>query len=143
MTVIKMFKEKVLIIFLAVLGGIIFSVGLFYLYQKTKVIVPSKISKSPAPLPTPPPFSLKIENPQDEAVLEKRIAEVSGKTSPRAIVLVSLEDREIVLTPSSDGAFSTSIPILDNVNLIEIIAISPEGETLVEKRTLTFTTEKF
>lgn len=139
-----MLKERLFITAIAILGGIFFSIGLFYLYQKTKVVAPSQISKAPQPQPAEQtPFSLDIESPQDEEVFNKRLVPLAGKTNPQAIVIISTEDRELVLIPSSDGSFSANLTLLDGVNLIEVMATSPDENTLTKKMTLTFSTESF
>lgn len=140
-----MIRERVLIFLLAILGGIIFSIGLFYLYQKTKVVVSQKTPQEERKTqqPSPTPFFLEIENPQDEEIFDKKTIQLSGKTLPLAIVLVSLEDKELVLTPSADGSFSANITLIDGVNLIEVIAINTDGGNISVKRTTTFTTESF
>lgn len=138
-----MLKEKIFLIVIAIFGGILFSVGLFYLYQKTLVSVPqTQPVQAPSPKPEPPPFFLNIDSPQDEEVFEKRIVPLVGKTTPGATVVISLEDKEIVLTPSPEGDFSTNLTLFEGVNPIEIMAVTKE-KTIREVRTVTFTTESF
>lgn len=140
-----MLKEKAFLTILAVLGGVLFSVGLFYLYQKTKIIIPEKITQfeTPPAQPEAPSFFLNIETPEDEQVFDKKINSLSGKTSPLSVVIVSQEDKELVLTPSLEGNFATNITLNEGVNTIEIMALDPLGKTIKEKRVLTYSTESF
>lgn len=139
-----MFKEKILITLLAILGGIVFSIGLFFLYQKTKQVTPRPSSNKEAveTTPTPVQFFLNIGAPQNEEVFNKKLIELSGKTLGTAVVVIMGQDKEVVLTPAADGSFSTAITLLDGINQIEVIAINATGEILTEKLTATFTTEE-
>lgn len=137
-----MFKERILIIFLAIVLGVISSIGLFYLYQKTKVITPETITSKEQSPPELPSFFLNIESPNDEAVFDKKIVQLQGKTANDATVIISGEDRELVVEPALDGSFSTNITLLDGVNEVEISAIKLFlGEKLTRKINLTYTTE--
>lgn len=141
-----MLKEKAFLTVLAVLGGVLFSVGLFYLYQKTKIIIPEKTTQTqeaPTVQPEAPSFFLNIETPEDEQVFDKKIISLSGKTSPTAIVIISQEDKELTLTPSPEGNFATNITLNDGVNTIEITTIDPAGKTIKEKKVITYSTESF
>lgn len=140
-----MFKEKVLVTLLAILGGIVFSIGLFFLYQKTKQVVPrpSSNKETVETTPAPPQLFLNIDNPQNEAVFDKKIIQLSGKTLGTAVVVVMSQDKEFVLTPATDGSFSVNLTLLDGVNQVEVIAINATGEILTEKLTATFSTGEF
>lgn len=141
-----MLKEKAFLTVLAVLGGVLFSVGLFYLYQKTKVIVPEKTTQTqeaPTVQPEAPSFFLNIETPEDEQVFDKKIISLSGKTSPIAVVIISQEDKELTLTPSPSGNFATNITLDEGVNTVEIMALDSNGKTIKEKRVITYSTENF
>lgn len=138
-----MFKERILIIFLAIVLGLISSIGLFYLYQKTKVIPPQvSTSDKEQPSPETPSFFLNIESPNDEAVFDKKIVQLQGKTANDATVIISGEDRDLVVEPALDGSFSANITLLDGVNEIQVTAIKLFlGEKLTRKINLTHTTE--
>lgn len=140
-----MLKEKIFLIVLAILGGILFSIGIFYLSQKTR-LPSTESSQKTTPTPTPEPspvFFLNIDSPQNEEVFDKKIIPLIGKTDPRAQVLISSEDKELVLTPAADGSFSTNITLLDGVNSIEVISLTPSGKNIREKLTLTYSAEDF
>ncbi|MBI2622455.1 hypothetical protein HYW66_02370, partial [Candidatus Microgenomates bacterium] len=140
-----MLKERILIIFLALITGLLFSVGAFYLYQKGKAMTPNSVSQNTNPT-TPevsPTLSLLLEvtSPQNEEVVAQKIVQVAGRTSNLATVVILLEDKEQVLAPAADGTFATNINLTDGVNVIEVMAFLPDGKMLSEKRTITYTTE--
>lgn len=139
-----MFKERIVIILAALLAGLVFSVGAFYLYQKSKSIAPKLTDKEEPQKSYQQPassFFLEITAPQDEEVFDKKIVQLTGRTNNFATVVILFEDRETVISPSPDGTFSTNMSLANGVNVVEVIAITPEGKTLSEKRTFTYTTE--
>lgn len=139
-------KENIIISFVAVVFGILAAGIIFFLYQSTKVISPSKIKTVPIQLPTPTPkpsVFLSIDSPKDEEVSDSKIIKVSGKTANDAIVVVSGESGDQVLEPALNGDFSTTINIGDDENIVEITAIAPNGEEVKVIKTITFSAENF
>lgn len=137
-----MFKERVFVLGLSILAGITLSIGIFYLYQKTKAITRPQ-PKEQEVNPAAPAFFLNIEAPADEEIFDKNILQLSGKTLPGAQVIVILEDKELALTPGADGSFSANLTLIPGASIVEILAINTNGEILKEQRTLTFTKEEF
>lgn len=139
-------KERVLLSFIATLIGILVTAVVFYLYQSTKVVPPSKIKtiSVSAPTPTPKPsIFLNILKPADESIVGKKVITVSGTTTPDAtIIILTPIDQEIAL-PTSKGDFSTTVDIDDDQNIVEIISVRPNGEELIIQKTVTFSTEEF
>jgi hypothetical protein len=58
-------------------------------------------------------------------------------------VIVTSENDEQVVTPAANGNFSLTTTISNGVNMIEIIAILPDGRERKVIRTVTYTTESF
>lgn len=138
--------EKIILSFIAVAIGILVSGIGFYFYQSTKTISPSKtktisISK-PSPT-TPPSIFLAVDNPKDEDVIDKKIINISGKTTADAVIVISTEANDQVIPPASNGNFSATATIGDGQNQIEITAIVPNGEEAKIIRTITYSTESF
>lgn len=141
--------EKVIVSFVAVLIGLLAAGGAFYLYQATKAL-PSSQTKplTIAASPTPEPLSDKahlfnIDSPKDEAVFNKKLITISGKTVSGAIVTVSTEDNDQVVKPSSNGDFTFTQSIPDGTTLMHFTAIYPDGTEKRITRTVTFSTENF
>lgn len=139
--------EKALLSFIAVLVGLLSAGVAFYFYENSKAIAPKEEIKtvatiSPSPTPKPSIF-LTISKPADEEVVQKKIITISGKTTSGAIVIVLTENAENLLTPTSNGDFSTTITIENGQNIIEITAIAPNREMVKAIRTVTFSTEEF
>lgn len=137
--------EKLLLSFFAVLGGLIVAGVGFYLYQSTKTIPPSQIKniKITSPTPTSTPVLLTLDSPQDESVTNNRTVTVSGKTDPNATIIISTDSIDQVINPSSTGAFTTTVVIDSDENIIHILSINAQGQETEKIVTVTYSTEDF
>ncbi len=139
-------KEKLILSFVAVLFGLFAAGTAFYLFQSTKIVTPTNsktiIIASPTP-PPPPAIFLTVDRPKDEEVVKSKILVISGKTSSNAVVSVITDSSEDVITPTANGDFSTTVTIGDNQNIIQIISIAPNGESVTIKKTVTYSQEEF
>ncbi len=140
-------KEKIILSFVAVFIGLLVAAIAFYFYESANRIadqkqnkVVSKIALSPTPKQT---FFLTLDSPKDEEVFTKKIITISGKTTADAIVAIISKDYQDIVTPSQNGDFLTTISILDDQNMIDVIAIAPNGQSERLTRTVTFSTEEF
>lgn len=138
--------EKVIVSLIAVLIGILAAGAAFYFYQTTKVIPESKTKTisivPPSPIPKTTIF-LTVDSPKDEDVVDKRVLAVSGKTIPDATIIISTQNLDQVITPASNGNFSSTLELDDGQNKIEITAIAPNGEEVKLVKTVTYSTENF
>lgn len=141
--------EKVLLSFVAVLIGLVAAGVAFYLYQATKT-VPNQEPKKLAIVETPTPAPLddkehllKVDTPKDEAVSDKKLITVSGKTVNNASIIVSTEDADQVIKPASNGNFTLTVTIPDGTTIMQITAIFPDGTEKKIAKTITFSTESF
>ncbi|MBI3740010.1 MAG: hypothetical protein HY258_13265 [Chloroflexi bacterium] len=75
------------------------------------------------------PVSIRVDTPQDGAVVNTPQIEVSGMASAGAVVTVN----DNIIIVGADGQFKTTIALDEGPNLIEIIASNDSGsETSVE-----------
>lgn len=140
--------EKVIVSFVAVLIGLFAAGGAFYLYQATRSLPSSQtkpliIVENPTPQPTDKNHLLILDNPKDEAVFNKKLITISGKTVSGATVTVSTEDNDQVVKPASNGDFTLTQTIPDGTTIIKITVIFPDGAEKNITRTVTFSTENF
>lgn len=139
-------KKKIFTSFLILLIGSLFALGGFYLYQQSKIIKPSKIKKiildeiSPAPTSS---IFISLSKPDDEEVSSTRNLTISGKTTPKAKIVVLTPTTQEAGVAASDGSFSTDINLDEGENIIEISAVADNGETAKIKRTIIYSTEDF
>lgn len=139
-------KEKIILLFIAILIGLLVALGAFFLYQYTKQVKPTEIKKITIQNPSPAPQSsvfLSIDQPLDEAVVDNRKIRISGKTVPNAKIVIVTQSSEEAAVPTADGSFSTDITIDSGENIIQIIAIAPDGEIVSAKRVITHSIESF
>lgn len=138
-------QERVVLSFIMVLIGLLVAGTAFYFYQTTKVI-PDKSNTSNiiSPTPTPKPtIFLSLSQPNNESVVSSKTLKISGKTEVGATVVIITDSDQLILEPSSQGDFSTTIIISNGQNLINIHAISQNGDTTSVQRTVTYSTENF
>lgn len=138
-------QEKVILSFIMVLIGLVVAGLIFYFYQSSKTITPSKtVFQTVSPTPTQnSSFFLNIKDPKDESISDRRTIVVSGKTDPSATVAILTSSDQEIIKPSQQGDFSTTVTIDSGANLIKIQAFLPTGETLVAQRTVSYTTTQF
>lgn len=139
-------KEKLILSFIATLLGLLVAGIAFYLFQAAKTI-PNTATKtisfaSPAPTSTPS-ISLTLDRPKDEEVINNKVLVVSGKTKSSAVVIVITDSSNEVVTPSANGDFSTTVNLDDGQNILEVIALAPNGESAKIKKTITYSLEEF
>lgn len=123
-------KEVLIAISLGFIIGLAISYGIYTANQalkKTKISQPSPSTSLPSPLPSPT-FSLMINEPENNIVLEENEATVSGQTEPEAVVAILAEDQEELLVADEQGFFSTKISLISGLNEIKIIAIDKSGK---------------
>lgn len=138
--------EKIVLSFIATLFGLLVAGIAFYFFQATKTVMPSdtKVISFTSPTLTPlPSIFLTLDRPKDEEVVTSKIMIISGKTSSSAVVVVMTDSREDVITPTSNGDFSTTVSIDDGQNIVEVTAIAPNGESTTVKKTVTYSQEEF
>jgi hypothetical protein len=139
-------KEKLILSFVAIFFGLLVAGIAFYLFQTTKTI-PNSNSKTISlisPSPTiPPSISLTLDQPKDEAVVDSKVLVVSGKTQSNAVVVITTDSSEDVVTPSENGGFSTTVNLDNGQNMLEVTSIAPNGESVTIKKTVTYSQEEF
>lgn len=140
-------KEKLILSFIATLLGLLVAGIAFYLFQAAKT-VPNTATKtisfaSPAPTTSTPSISLTLDRPKDEEVVNSKVLVVSGRTRSSAVVIVITDSSNEVVTPSANGDFSTTVNLDDGQNILEVISIAPNGESIANKKTVTYSQEEF
>ena len=142
-------KERILIVFIAGILGLLITTAGFFIYQSTKVLpIEQPKSKINIPLtltsPTPKQLvALTIFEPKEEAIVTNRSVAIKGKTDPKNTVIISSNQEDIVATPSKTGEFSATITIDAGINKIITEVVTPEGKSFQDERMVTYTAEDF
>lgn len=139
-------KEKIILSFLAVIGGLLVAGVSYFAYQSTKVIPTSNMKTISLTTPSPVQKSsvfLSIDNLKDEDVVDKKTITISGKTISNAIIVLSDNTEDQVVTPAQNGNFSITETLDNGVNKLEFTAIAPNGEQQKVTKIITYSTESF
>jgi len=83
---------------------------------------------------TPAAFFLKVTAPQDESVVTTGTVQVTGETTPNAVVTVNSQLAEV----DADGRFQVSLNLTEGPNLIEVVASDFSNNQFRELRTVIF-----
>lgn len=139
-------KEKIIIVIAAIIMGALIAGGVLFLYQSSKKINPQEVKSISVSDPSPTPSSglfLTIDSPVDEQIVDERLIKVTGKTIPDVKILILSDTDEVAAVSADDGSFSTEINLGQSENIIEIVAIAPNGESVKVRRVVSYTTEEF
>lgn len=138
--------ERLILSFVALIIGLAVAGLAFYLYQMTKSqpVETKKITNIVKPSPTPDEsLFLTLDSPKDEEVVSTKTLKISGKTTPDAIVVINTETNDEVVKPTTNGTFTLTQTLSNDVNLIQVTAIFPNGEEQKIQRTVTYNIENF
>ena len=138
-------RERIVIVFIAIAIGLIVTTLIFLLYQQTRSIdnAQGPVAQTLSPAPNDSSYFLQVDEPQDEALSDKRSIRVRGKTNPENAIVVSTNQEDVAAKPTPDGKFSVTITIDTGANIIITRAITSNGEILSDTRAITFNTEEF
>lgn len=140
--------EKFVLSIIGIFFGLLVAGSAFYFYQRitshpsNKKVISVNTEKGPTPSPTPS-FFVNIDSPKDESVVDNKTVTIAGKTIPTATIIVSTGSNDQVVTPSSQGDFSTTATIDTDENQIIVTAIAPSGEEVKKAITVTYSTQQF
>jgi hypothetical protein len=124
-------KEVIIAILLGFVVGLFIAYGIYTAnkaVKDTKITQP--ISTNNESLPSPAPgltFSLTLNEPEDNIVLNSDTATVSGQTEPKTVVAVMGEEGEELILSDEQGLFSTSLELIGGLNQIKVVAVDTNG----------------
>src|SRR3989344_3028716 len=141
-------KERLVIIIIAIVAGLFITSAGFFIYQSTKKIDDNIIRKKTTVSITSTPQSqtklfIKVIEPSDESLTTKRTLSIKGTTNPENIVIVSTNLEDVTGKPTTDGNFSLTVDISAGANVIVTRSIAPNGDSVEDKKTVTYSTEEF
>lgn len=91
---------------------------------------------------TPLLLTLEIINPDDNLLIFDSPYLITGKASPKAVVLISSKTEDEVVSVKTDGSFSISFPLVEGPNRIIITAFNQKGDERSVERLVYFSKEK-
>lgn len=141
-------KERLVIIIIAIIAGLFITSAGFFIYQSTKKgndnIIRKKTTVSTNSTISPQSnLFVKVIEPSDESLTTKRTLSIKGTTNPENIIIVSTNLEDVTGKPTTDGNFSLTVDISAGANVIVTRSISPNGDSVEDKKTVTYSTEEF
>lgn len=77
--------------------------------------------------------NLVINSPKDETIVDTKTIPVTGTTSSNSFVVIYVNETPYITTADQTGAFSISVELAENSNVIGVHALNQDGaETVVE-----------
>ena len=151
-------KEIFFAISIGFILGLIITFGIWTANKSLKPPAPSLPSSITTPTPTssaanpatPTPEALKPEDgltvkltsPTDEALVTVNTVTVTGLTLPTAVIVITAENSQQIVTQDSSGSFSAAVKLEGGYNLITVTAVDPAGNRASTELTVTYTTAK-
>lgn len=139
-------KERLIIIVLAVISGLIITTVAFFIYQNfisnSNTAADSTKNTRVTPQPTEKAL-LEILEPLDGSLTDNRTISVKGVTSPENVVIVSTNQEDNSGKPSNDGNFSITVTIDAGANFLVVRSIAPDGSEIKKEIVVTYNTEEF
>lgn len=142
-------KEKIVIIFIALIVGLLITTVGFFFYQSTSAKPDPEEDIKPQESITPvfteenSKLFVTVDEPKNESVTNRRTIQVRGKSNPENTIVVSSNSEDKAGSPSNDGSFSFTIDIEASINTLTVRAIAPNGDWVQDKRIITFSSEEF
>lgn len=125
----------ILIVSLSFLGGLYYILNIQY--------QPPKGLFTLGPVTSfPKSLRLDLDQPEEDHLSYSSSIIVSGKTSPSKEILISTEDRDLVIKSKPDGYFSTVIDLTEGVNIISATVFDWTGDLRTAERTVYFSKER-
>lgn len=84
------------------------------------------VQHNPPPPPSPPPFFLVLDQPGNLTFVVDQPVLLAGRTSLQARVTVN----GVGVPVDDNGSFSTLVALTPGTNIIQVVALNPEGRTL-------------
>ncbi len=141
-------KERLIIIFVALIAGLFITSAGFLIYQSTKNNTTKETSVKTGTNATPTlqasgGLFIEISEPKDESIATNRSVTVKGKTNPANTIIISTNLLDTTGKPDASGNFSIEVDISAGANKIISRSISPTGESAEDSRSITYSTEEF
>jgi len=135
-------KEVLVAVVLGVIVGLIITFGIYTantaLQRKSRQI-------NVTPLPTPPSENAKqgsiiIYSPENDILTDKDTVQLSGLTTPNAVVVIFVNDKSTVTSADPKGNFSSDLSLAGGSNIITIVATDETGKQSWEQRSVVYST---
>lgn len=135
-------KEVLAAVALGVIVGLIITFGIYTantaLQRRSR-----QINATPSPTPNAEnakQSSIIIYSPENDTMTDKDTIQLSGLTTPNAIVVIFVNDKPVVTTADPKGNFSADLSLVGGSNVITIVATNETGKQSQEQRSVVYST---
>lgn len=128
--------ETIIALILGIILGVI-AASSFWFLKNHKFNLPTiknPVSLKTAATPTPTShrsklLSLEISSPSDQSIVNTATVNLSGKSSPNTIIIISQPAGDDVLRTDTEGNFQKIINLNAGINYIPVTAVSEIGQS--------------
>jgi len=137
-------KEIIFAILLGLTLGLIITYGVY----RAKMTLQQPLQKEEKTLPSSTPqatnnSSLLLISPEDEIITDQEKINVAGTTTPDSFVIIIVNDQDQITTADQTGNFSVEVELEKGSNVIRVHALKEDGTSIVEERTVIYSTIDF
>lgn len=145
-------KERIIIIFVALIAGLFITSAGFLIYQSTKnnTTKETKVKTATNTLPSSSGevkdengMFIDISEPKDESITESRSITVKGRTNPDNTIIISTNLLDTIGKADANGNFEIDVDISAGANKVISRSVSPTGDSVEDSRSVTYSTEEF
>jgi len=139
-------KEVIIAIVLGFVLGLLITGGIWWTTKSSPTDVSnqsSDISLTPSPSPTEflsKEILLKINEPDNESIIETASVKLKGETLPQAVVVIIYPEGENIVEADNEGNFESTVALKGGANEIKIIVYDEGGSKKEEILTLVYST---
>lgn len=126
--------SMIFIVSLTLLGGL-------YLYLNQGIPKQQEVTSRPV-TSEPVSLTLNLSSPDDSQLVFEPDILVQGKTTPNSVVLLSAEDKDMVVDTTPDGNFSLTLKLVAGLNRLDATVFDSQGNSKSENRTVYYSKEK-
>lgn len=135
------FSLRILFLFLTFLLTVLAGILIFYYFTSDNLVAPDSVSITPV-TKEPVSLTLSLSSPDDNFLTFDQDLLIQGKTSSSAVIILSSNNKDYVLEPSSKGNFSLTLKLENGVNQLLVKVFDNQGNSKSEERTVYYSSEK-
>ena len=87
----------------------------------------------------PSQLFLKIDSPQNNAVVKENKVTLTGETLPHTYIAIITDSSEYLIVPNEVGQFSQQIKLIKGANLIKVTVYTKDGNKVEKTLNLVYT----
>jgi len=141
-------REVITAIVLGFVLGLLITGGIWWTTKSSQSDVSdqsSDVSLTPSPSPTEflsKEIPLKINEPENESIVEVASVELKGETLSHAVVVIIYSEGENIVESDDKGNFESTISLKGGANEIKVTVYDEKGDKREEIITLVYSTAK-